>query len=382
MQYRTFGRLDWKPSALGFGAMRLPVLDGDPKRIDVEQATAMLQLAIDGGVNYVDTAYPYHGETSEVFIGKALEGGNRRKVRLATKLPCWLVIGADDFDRYLDEQLVRLRTEMIDCYLLHSLSKGTWSKVRDLGVLDWAERAKADGRIQCLGFSFHDSYPVFQEIIDTYDNWDFCQIQYNYMDIEQQAGRQGLQYAAAKGLAVVVMEPIRGGHLANPPDPIKALWSQAENPRSPVDWALQWAWDQAEVSLVLSGMSTLAQVQENLASAGHSKVGSLSNEEQALIAQIREKYRTMSPVPCTGCGYCQPCPQGVRIPAVLELYNEAIMYNTPVRSRFVYAQWFRPEGKADRCTRCGQCLERCPQSIPIPQWLEKAQRFLSGEETL
>ena len=382
MQYRTFGRLDWKPSALGFGAMRLPVLDGDPKRIDVEQATAMLQLAIDGGVNYVDTAYPYHGGTGEVFIGRALEGGNRRKVRLATKLPCWLVTGADDFDRYLDEQLTRLRTEMIDCYLLHSLSKATWSKVRDLGVLDWAERAQADGRIQHLGFSFHDSYPVFQEIIDAYDNWDFCQIQYNYMDIELQAGRRGLEYAAAKGLAVVVMEPIRGGHLANPPDPIRLLWSQAENPRSPVDWALQWAWDQAEVSLVLSGMSTLAQVQENLASAGHSKVGSLSNEEQALIAQIREKYRTMSPVPCTGCGYCQPCPQGVRIPAVLELYNEAIMYNTPVRSRFVYANWFRPEGKADRCIRCGQCVEHCPQSIPIPQWLEKAQRFLSGEEAL
>ncbi|MCX5977133.1 MAG: aldo/keto reductase [Coprothermobacterota bacterium] len=380
MQYRTFGCLDWKPSALGFGAMRLPVLDGDPKRIDEEQATAMLQLAIDGGVNYVDTAYPYHGGTGEVFIGKALEGGNRSKVRLATKLPCWLVTGADDFERYLDEQLARLCTESIDCYLLHSLSKGTWSKVRDLGVLDWAERAKADGRIQHLGFSFHDSYPVFQEIIDAYDNWDFCQIQYNYMDIEQQAGRRGLQYAAAKGLGVVVMEPIRGGHLANPPDPIKMLWSQAENPRSPADWALQWVWDQAEVSLVLSGMSTLAQVQENLTSAERSQIGSLSNEEQALIAQACEKYRTMSPVPCTGCGYCQPCPQGVRIPAVLELYNEAIMYNTAIRSRFVYANWFRPEGKADRCTRCGQCLEHCPQAIPIPQWLEKAQRFLSGEE--
>jgi predicted aldo/keto reductase-like oxidoreductase len=380
MQYRTFGRLDWKPSALGFGAMRLPVLDGDPKRIDLEQASAMLQLAIDEGVNYVDTAYPYHGGASEGFIGKALEGANRKKVKLATKLPCWLVTSADDFDRFLDEQLIRLRTERIEFYLLHSLSKGTWSKMRDLGVLDWAERAQADGRIQYLGFSFHDSYLVFQEIIDAYDHWDFCQIQYNYMDIEQQAGRRGLHYAAAKGLAVVVMEPIRGGHLANPPDPIQALWSQARNPRSPVDWALQWVWDQAEVSLVLSGMSTLSQVEENVASAERSRTGALSSEEQALIVQVRDSYRTMSPVPCTGCGYCQPCPQGVRIPAVLELYNEAIMYNTAERSRFVYTHWFRPEGKADRCTRCAQCLEHCPQSIPIPDWLEVAQRFLFQEK--
>jgi len=200
------------------------------------------------------------------------------------------------------------------------------------------------------------------------------------MDIEQQAGRRGLQYAATKGLAVVVMEPVRGGLLANPPDLIQALWSQARNIHSPVDWALQWVWDQAEVSLVLSGMSTLVQVRENLASAGRSKIGSLSSEEQALITQVNKKYLTMSPIPCTGCGYCQPCPQGVRIPAVLELYNEAVMYNTSVHSRFVYAHWFRPEGKADRCTRCGQCLQHCPQSIPIPAWLEKAQYFLCQED--
>ena len=381
MQYRAFGSLDWKPSALGFGAMRLPVLGGNPKIIDEEQATAMLQLAIDGGVNYVDTAYPYHGGTSEGFIGRALEGANRKKVKLATKLPCWLVATADNFDRFLDEQLARLRTEKIDFYLLHSLSKGTWSKVRDLGVLDWAERAQADGRIQCLGFSFHDSYPVFQEIVDAYDRWDFCQIQYNYMDIEEQAGKRGLQYAASKGLAVIVMEPIRGGHLANPPDPIQALWSGAENPRSPVDWALQWVWDQAEVSLALSGMSTLAQVRENLVNAENARVGSLSGEEQALIVSVREKYRTMSPIPCTSCGYCQPCPQGVQIPNVLELYNQAFMYNTAVRSRFVYSHWFSPKEKADRCTRCSQCLDLCPQSIPIPDWLEVAQRFLVEDKT-
>jgi predicted aldo/keto reductase-like oxidoreductase len=244
MQYRTFGKLDWKPSALGFGAMRLPTTEGDPPQIDEAQATRMVRTTIDQGVNYVDTAYPYHNHQSEPFLGRALQDGYRERVKLATKMPSWLVEKADDFDRYFDEQLERLQTDRIDFYLLHTLNDRHWPKLRDLGVLGWAKKAIAHGRIGHLGFSFHDTYEVFQEIVDATDLWTFCQIQYNFMDVEYQAGTKGLQYAASKGLAVVVMEPIRGGHLSkNVPPVIQAIWDEAPVKRAPAERALQWVWN-------------------------------------------------------------------------------------------------------------------------------------------
>jgi predicted aldo/keto reductase-like oxidoreductase len=244
MKYRTFGKLDWKPSALGFGAMRLPRIDDDPAQIDEPEATRMVRYAIDQGVNYVDTAYPYHRETSETFLGRALQDGYRERVKLATKLPCWKVETFDDFDRYLNEQLAKLQTDHIDFYLLHALNKETWPKMRDLGALRWAEGAQADGRIGHLGFSFHDKYEVFQEIVDATDLWMFCQIQYNYMDVEEQAGTKGLQYAAGKGLAVVIMEPLRGGRLTQyVPPAVQQIWDSAPVRRSPADFALQWLWN-------------------------------------------------------------------------------------------------------------------------------------------
>jgi predicted aldo/keto reductase-like oxidoreductase len=289
MQYRTFGKLDWEPSALGFGAMRLPVIDDNPGKIDEPEATRMLRYAIDHGVNYVDTAYPYHEETSETFLGRALQDGYRQRIKLATKLPSWLVKVAEDCDRYLNEQLERLQTETIDFYLLHGLNEERWPKLRDLNVLEWAEKAMADGRIRYLGFSFHDRYDVFQEIVDASDQWTFCQIQYNYMDEEHQAGTRGLKYAADKGLAVVVMEPIRGGQLArNPPQAIAELWDTAAPRRTPADWALQWVWNHPEVSVVLSGMSTMEQVKQNVASASQSGPGTLTADELALIARVRD----------------------------------------------------------------------------------------------
>jgi len=279
MHYRPFGRLDWQVSALGFGAMRLPILDGDPGRIDEPAAAALVRSAIDGGVNYVDCAWPYHRENAEPFLGRALRDGYRARVRLATKLPCWLVKEADDFDRYLDRQLERLDTGKIDFYLLHALDGDRWREMRDRRVLPRAERAIGDGRIGCLGFSFHDTYPAFEEITLGYDGWTFCQIQYNYLDTEYQAGTRGLELAAGRGLAVVVMEPLRGGLLAGNagqrstmglPPTIQAQWDGASVSRSPAEWALQWLWNRPEVSTVLSGMSTLAQVEENLAAASRS----------------------------------------------------------------------------------------------------------------
>ena len=238
MNYRQFGRLDWKTSALGFGCMRLPN-EGEHENIDEAEATRMIRYAIDHGVNYIDTAYPYHGGNSEPFVGRVLQDGYREKVRLATKLPCWKIEEREDFDTYLNEQLERLQTEHIDFYLLHALREASWHKLHDLGVLAWAEGAEADGRIGHLGFSFHDEYDVFQEIVDAYD-WTFCQIQYNYMDLETQAGTRGLKYAASKGLAVVIMEPLLGGRLVDPPEPVQEIWSEADQSRSPADWALQW----------------------------------------------------------------------------------------------------------------------------------------------
>jgi predicted aldo/keto reductase-like oxidoreductase len=367
MQYRPFGKLDWRVSALGFGCMRLPTIGGDSSRINEPEAREMLYYAIDHGVNYVDTAYGYHGGNSELFLGRALKGPYRDKIKLATKLPCWLVKTAPDFDRLLNEQRQKLQTEHIDFYLLHSLSKSSWTKVRDLGVLDWAQKALADGRIGHLGFSFHDKYEVFQEVVDAYD-WTFCQIQYNYMDVDEQAGTKGLQYAAAKGLAVVIMEPIMGGYLANPPQAIQELWDTAARKRTPADWSLQWVWNQPEVAVVLSGMSTRDQVRDNVASAQSSGVNKLTEEDLALIAQVRQRYRELRPIPCTQCAYCLPCPNDVNIPHNFKIYNDGLIYSNPGRARALYS-WMEKPARAEMCIQCQECEEKCPQSIAISEWM-------------
>ncbi|KYK36826.1 MAG: aldo/keto reductase [Theionarchaea archaeon DG-70] len=379
MQYRTFDSLDWKPSALGFGAMRLPVINDDRGNIEEPEAIRMMRCAVDHGVNYIDTAYPYHEGTSEIVVGKALQDGYRQKVRLATKLPCWLIKTREDFDRYFNEQLERLHTDYIDFYLLHALREKTWSTMNELNVFDWAEQKISGGYIKYLGFSFHDTYEMFKKIVDGYDKWTFCQIQYNYMDEDYQAGTKGLKYAASKGLAVVIMEPIRGGQLAYPPQSIQELWDTAPKKRTPAAWALQWVWNHPEVSLVLSGMSTMEQVKENVATADVSGPNTLTADELALIAQVRDKYQELCPIPCTSCEYCVPCPNNVRIPFIFEIYNSAIMYNKPKTARSSYWR-LKEEERADQCVQCGDCEEKCPQSIEIMKWLEKAHEFLSKEE--
>lgn len=378
MQYRTFGSLDWKPSALGFGAMRLPFIGDDRSNIDEPEAIRMMRYAFDHGVNYVDTAYPYHQGTSEVVVGKLLQMGYRDKVRLATKLPCWLIETREDFDKYFNEQLDRLQTDYIDFYLLHALRKQTWHTMTDLNVFDWVENLIDEGRIHYIGFSFHDTFEQFKEIVDSYD-WTFCQIQYNYMDQDYQAGTKGLEYAARKGLAVVVMEPIRGGQLADPPQSIKELWDTAPTKRAPADWALQWVWNHPEVSLLLSGMSTFEQVEQNVASADQSGPGTLTDEELAAISRVRDKYQELCPIPCTNCEYCMPCPNGVNIPRIFKIYNEGIMYEKPETARRSY-QWVKEEERADVCIQCGECEEKCPQSIEIADWLARVHKFLSEDK--
>lgn len=370
MQYRDFGRTGARVSALGFGAMRLPTAGG---AADIDEAAAieMIRYGIDHGINYVDTAYVYHEGQSEVVVGKALQDGYRQKVHVATKLPVWDVKKLADCDRFLNEQLTRLKTEQIDFYLLHSLQKKHWPRVRELGVLDWAKRAKREGRIGALGFSFHDDVETFKQIVDAHD-WAFCQIQYNYLCEDVQAGAKGLEYAAAKGLAVVIMEPLFGGTLANPPPAARALWDSAAPKREPVDMALQWLWNKPEVSVVLSGMSTLEQVKQNIASAERSGIGSLSAEDLQLIARVRAAYADLSPVPCTKCGYCLPCPTGVNIPGNFELFNQAALLqgNSAGLAKALYDSMAATE-RAAACSECGECEEQCPQHIPIREELKK-----------
>ena len=377
MKYRTFGNIDWQASALGFGCMRLPTQDGEPGAIREKEAADMLHYAIDHGVNYLDTAYPYHDGQSEPFLGRVLQGRYREKVKLATKLPCWEVEEKADFDRLLNEQLKRLDTEQIDFYLLHALNKKSWKKMHSLGVLPWLEKARSSGRIAHIGFSFHDEFPVFKEILDAYQGWEFCQIQYNYMDVTYQAGKKGLQYAADRGLAVVIMEPIRGGRLVDPPESIENLWEKAPLQRSPAAWALHWLWNQPEVSLVLSGMSAMSHVRENVAAAERSQVGLLTQEEQELVREVREAYQALSLIPCTQCEYCLPCPNGVNIPRILQIYNDSIMYGKPEYGVKGYNNWIPEEKRADQCVVCGECEEKCPQGIAISEWMEKIHQELA-----
>ena len=407
MEQRTFGKIDFRPSVLGFGAMRLPqIADGaepvDPAygRIDVPTANAMLRRAVEAGVNYIDTAYPYHDGASERWLGQALRvvadelfgsGADglarlRTRLKVATKLPMFRVQSRDDCERYFSEQLERLQLPSVDFYLLHGLRAGSLAKLHEYDVLGWAEEALATGRIGHLGFSFHDQYPVFEELVDATDLWEFCQIQYNFMDEEFQAGTRGLRYAADKGLGVIVMEPLRGGRLTRTPPPaVAALWDAADArraaagqpARTTAEWALQWVWHHPEVSFLLSGMSTPEQLEENLACAERAAVGALSAEELETCRAVREAYLASSPIDCTNCRYCMPCPSGVAIPEILNLYNDAIIYDTGrAAARFSYG-WLPQPSHAESCTKCGACEKICPQQIAIPDWLEKISEYVA-----
>lgn len=383
MQYRKFGKLDFKVSALGFGAMRLPTEgssnSGDrlSNHIVEAQAIEMIRHAIDRGVNYVDTAYGYHKGDSEILVGKALQDGYRDKVKLATKSPVWLIKKPEDFERLLEEQLNKLQTDHIDFYLLHALSKDRWRNIiLKHDILKCAEAAKQAGKIKHIGFSFHDDEEAFFEIVDGYDKWDFCQIQYNYMNINDQAGMKGLKYAASKGLGVVIMEPLLGGRLASPPKDIKEILKENGKDRSPSYWALEWLWNQPEVSVVLSGMSNLEQVEDNLASADRSGVGLFGEKDEKVIERVRKRYDERAVIPCTGCSYCMPCPNNVNIPRNFELYNGSVAFDDVEGSRVTYNNFFNAENRASSCVACRVCEEKCPQKILISEWMPKVHSLL------
>ncbi|MGB7054264.1 MAG: aldo/keto reductase [bacterium] len=377
MIFREFGHSGVKVSQLGFGAMRFPLTEEyDPTTIDGPEATRMLHYAIDNGINYIDTAYPYHRQTSESFVGRALKGCYRQKVYLATKMPVWLVKSKGDPGKYFDEQLQRLQTDCIDMYLLHSLGKNAWEKVREYEVLDFLNGILKAGKTRFVGFSYHDDLSLFKEIVDAYA-WAFCLMQLNYVDDHYQAGLEGLQYAHEKGLSAMIMEPLRGGKLANRvPKEVLNIIEQSQWKQTPAEYALRWVLNRPEVSCVLSGMSSLEQVKRNIGFAADDHRNSLTPAELALYARAKEFYQSRTKVDCTQCGYCMPCPQKIPISFILELYNDACMYDAVEDSRWMYRVFVKPENRADQCTECGECEEKCPQHIQIMDSLEEAHRLL------
>ncbi len=377
MFYRRMNNVASDLSILGFGCMRLPVIKNES--IDEKQATEMIRYAIDHGVNYVDTAYPYHNGESEPFLGRALQGGYREKVNLATKLPSWLIKSRADMDRYLDEQLKRLQTDHIDFYLVHGLMKPFWENLRSLDVTDFLDDAIADRRIRYAGFSFHDELALFKVVVDSYD-WTFCQIQYNFMDEQNQAGTDGLRYAANRGLGIVIMEPLRGGMLTKEIPSINQIWRKAPVQRNLSEWALRWVWNHPEVTVVLSGMSSFEQVQQNIAYAENSLPNSLSQEELGLFREAEIEYKKRIKVPCTGCRYCMPCSSKVSIPECFEMYNQGCMFDAPDVASVNYnivmgGMLTGSPGFASQCQECGDCEEKCPQGIPIREHLKKVASY-------
>ena len=379
MQYRKFGNLGFEISTFGFGTMRLPLQKdtSDAARIDEAEAIAMIRAAVDSGVNYVDTAYPYHGGNSERLVAKALRDGYRDKVKLATKLPTWLVKTPADFDRLLDEQLGKLATDHIDFYLLHALDEERWDNLQKNGVFDFIARAKKSGKVRRIGFSFHDRLPVFRKIIDAYP-WDMCQIQFNFLDIDYQAGEAGLRYAASRGIPVVVMEPLRGGNLVkNIPDEVRQAWDAAPVRHTPAEWAFRWVCNHPEVKVVLSGVSTMEQTMDTARILSGAFPDSMTPEELATVDRVREIYRRRIRVGCTGCRYCMPCPKGVDIPDVFQAYNNASLFDLPAETRRrQYANLERDQSDVSRCVRCGACEAKCPQHILIREKLREAERAL------
>lgn len=370
MQHRKMGNTGLTPSALGFGMMRLPRKEDG--KFDQEESTRILRWAIDNGLSYVDTAYIY--ETSEVVTGNALKDGYREKVTLATKTPVYAFKCEEDFDRILDEQLARLQTDHIDCYLLHALNRETWhDNVLKFNVLEHMKQAKAAGKIRHMGFSFHDNLDVFKEILDGFDGWEFCQIQLNYLDTGYQAGLEGLELAASRGLGVVIMEPLRGGKLAQVPEQVVKIFGD----KNPVEAGLDFLWDRPEVSVVLSGMGNEQMVRDNMTYAARSGIHMLTAEDREKYEKAAEFFRSVDSIPCTGCGYCSVCPMDIAIPQVFAAYNRIQLTGNVRGERPAYDAL--GDRSPDKCVECHACEERCPQHIAIPEELKKVGKLFRGE---
>ncbi len=364
-----------KISRLGFGCMRFKTLDNDNGKIDKERSSKIILEAIDKGLTYIDTAYPYHDGMSEKFVGEFLEENNlREKIKLTTKLPCWLVKEYDDFYKILNEQLDNLRTDHLDFYLLHSLDIKRFRQMVDLGVFDFLNDIKEKGLVKNVGFSFHDEYPAFEEIIKSYP-WDFCQIQLNYLDINYQAGIKGYNLAKDMGIPMVIMEPVKGGRLANPPEEIKNSLKEFTD-LSPAQEALKFPLSLDNVMVVLSGMNDIDQVRENLEIASEVSYNSLTKEDKSFYENARKIYKSREQIGCTACEYCLPCTVEINIPKVFGLWNKAYLYDEEEKSKKDYEEYLKDGVSPTECIECGKCEGICPQNLEIIEGLKKADEYL------
>lgn len=381
MQYRTmrFGSGEDRVSLLGFGCMRFPKTEEG--KIDQVRAGKLLDTAIKAGVNYIDTAYPYHDGESEPFLGRVLARYPRNQYFLATKLPVWKADTKEEAQALFEEQLGRLQVKYIDYYLFHALNRERWDKVVKSGMLPWAEQLKREGRIRHLGFSFHDEYEVFREII-TYRQWDFAQIQYNYMDRDIQAGDRGYELAGKLGIPLIAMEPVKGGTLASLPREAEEIFSAAGADAGAPSWAFRWVGTHPNIKVILSGMSTPAQVEDNLKS--FSPFTPLSQEEMTVVEQASQAIRRRIKNSCTACRYCMPCPAGVDIPGNFAIWNEGSMYGIEEEAGKAFKEKQEAGAGAEKCIRCGKCEAVCPQGLPIRDDLEKLCRDLGkkNKETI
>ena len=367
---------------LGLGAMRLATKNNS---IDKEVSKEYILYAIENGVNFIDTAYAYHGGESERFLGDILsltdsEGVKYRdRVKLSTKLPSWMVRAREDMDAFLNEQLRKLKTDVIDYYFIHNVDFSSVLRLKELGLYEFLEKARADGKIKNIGFSYHGSPNEFSDLIDDFD-WDMVLVQYNYSDVNAQAGIRGIQYAYERDIAVFVMEPLKGGILAGElPEKVQNLFDSVDSNRSAVDWALSWVLNQKEITCVLSGMGSLDQIKENMAIAGRVEIDSLSEEERDVLKQAQDIFDSMMKINCTGCGYCLPCPKGVNIPDCFKIYNEKYLFNKkgigPISNAMmnyymVVGGVANKQASAGLCNHCGRCKKLCPQSLDIPNELD------------
>ncbi|MBQ7943115.1 MAG: aldo/keto reductase [Lachnospiraceae bacterium] len=368
MEYRRMENIDAKVSLLGFGCMRFPT-DANGK-IEETQALKMIDMAYQAGVNYYDTAYPYHGGASEGFVGKALARYPRESYYLATKLPIWEVKTIEDAQRIFDMQMERLQKDYVDFYLLHALNKERWNTIKELDILKWCEKLRAEGRIRYIGFSFHDDYDVFKEIVTGY-SWDFCQIQLNYMDKDTQATTKGVELAESLGIPMVIMEPIKGGSLANLPEDITKMFREADKEASTSSWALRYVGSFDNVKVILSGMSAIEHVEDNLKTFTDFKV--LSDVEQQVVANVAETLHSRVQNGCTACKYCMPCPAGVNIPGSFGVWNEYHVYQNLNDTKWSWTKEIPDEAKPKNCIKCGKCERVCPQKISIRKDLERVQ---------
>lgn len=368
MQYRTFNKINEKTSLLGMGCMRLPV-DSEEK-VQEQEAIDIIRSAIDSGVNYVDTAFTYHGGKSEKILGKALKDGYREKVLLADKMPIWIAKDEDGVRSIFNKQLERLDTDCIDMYLVHNVSRSIWKRAKKLNLMPFLEEMRAEGKIRHIGFSFHDSYEFFEEMLDEYD-WDFCQIQLNYMDKNHQAGVKGLKLAAENGLGVIIMEPLKGGRITDAiPPAVQKIWDAHPIKKTPAEWAFKWLANMPEVTVMLSGMNSKVQLEQNIETLSADDVNELSSEDIAVIDKVSDEYNRLIKYSCTGCNYCMPCPQKLDIPSILRYFNDWNVYEQNPSTKFEYSTWLVRH--ASDCVDCKACEAKCPQGLPISSAMKEA----------